>query len=308
MEPTLIYSLRNVNLLEVPKSILDIVAAMQLTPVEQVYTKKPQYKKHSGGGGGGGRAERDPSWRQALLVEMKRTEFKHDDPDFEAAITITNRVASATIVPASAEMLAILTKRGDDEAFRLRLITMLFDRGVSMPFFSKLIANMFEILYKDLPVIKEDLHFSCSVDSFNKMFDMSEVLVCPSTEDPDYDDKLCAWNKKKEIRRGFGMFVTELHIRGLVDEDIILGAIKSSMDELDDMIRKPADKALSEAVDQHVTFLFESAKVLSARFGKTHQIVKMLAAKGAEIYKIPKPDTPCLGMRSRFKLDDISKL
>jgi hypothetical protein len=190
----------------------------------------------------------------------------------------------------------------------MRIVTLLFERGVAMPFFSKLMANIFEILYKDVPVVKDDLEFSCSIENFTRMFDQTETVVFPESSDPLYSDKICAWAKKKDIRRGFGMFVTELHIRGLVDEDIIMSAINSSIDELRDMITKPSNKEVIENADQFVTFLFESTKVIATRFGKNHSIVKMVSTKCAEIYKIPKEETPCLGMRSRFKVDDITRL
>lgn len=312
MTPDEIYALRTTNLLSVPSSVLDTIAAMQLSPVAPVYTKKPVYKKphhHHGGHGGHGSRHSDAlSWRVAALSQLKKTEIVHDDPDYEAVLAVTNRVATSTIMEGVAEVLTVLQKRADDQVFRLRIVTLLFNRGVSMPFYSKLMANMFELLFKDVPAIKEDLVFSCSIDTFNKMFDQNDTLVCPSVDDPEYDDKLCAWSKKKELRRGFGMFVTELHIRGMVDEDVIDTAIRTSVDELGELIVKPTSAALSETVDHIVTFLFEAAKVVASRFGKEHPLIKMLAAKGVEIYKTPKTSTPCLGMRSRFKLDDLSRL
>jgi hypothetical protein len=125
------------------------------------------------------------------------------------------------------------------------------------------------------------------------------------SSDPDYANKLCAWTKKKDIRRGFGMFVTELHIRGLVDEDVIRSATTTTLDDLFEMIRKPTDRTVTETVDQLVTFLFESTKVLVTRFGKEHSIVKLVSAKAREAYATLKDSTPCLGMRSRFKLQDV---
>lgn len=307
MTPDEIYALRTTNLLPVPPAVLDSIAAMQMAPVAPVYTKKPTYKKphhHPHGS----RHSDAMSWRTAAISSFKKTEIAHDDPDYETVLGVSNRVALATLSEGAAEVTAVLKKRADDQVFRLRIVTLLFNRGVSMPFYSKLMANMFELIYKDVPALKEDLAFVCSVDTFNKMFDQTETIVCPSTTDPEYEDKLCKWSKKKELRRGFGMFVTELHIRGLVDDDVIDTAIRTSVEELSEMIVKPNSPALAENVDQLVTFLFESAKVVASRFGKEHPTVKALAAKGAEIYKMPKPDTPCLGMRSRFKLDDLSRL
>ena len=294
LTPTDIYTLKNTSLLPLPQVVQDMIATMQLAPVAQVFAKKP-YKKVT--------ADRSSSWRTEIVVTLKKTEFKHDDPDYDAILAMTNKVAASCVVARAADIAAIIGKR--DEAFRMRIVTLLFNRGVSMPFFSKLIANMFEILFATIPVIKEDVQFSCSIDTFNKMFDQNDTVVCPVSSDPDYANKLCAWTKKKDIRRGFGMFVTELHIRGLVDEDVIRSATTTTLDDLFEMIRKPTDRAVTETVDQLVTFLFESTKVLVTRFGKDHPIVKLVSAKSREAYATSKDSTPCLGMRSRFKLQDV---
>lgn len=297
--PTDLYSMRTLNLLPVPQVVQDMIAMMQLAPVAQFFAKKPNFKK--------GTPAAANSWRTAVLVS-RRTEIKHDDPDYEAVLSITNKASPSTVSGNVQSIKDILKKREDDQVFRMRIVTLLFERGVAMPFFSKLIANIFELLFRDVPIVKEDLQFSCSTDSFNKMFDQSTTILFPKSTEADYDDKVCAWSKKKELRRGFGMFVTELYVRGLVDDDVLVAATSSTLDEMADIIVKPANKALSENVDQLVTFLFESTKVISARFGKDHAIVKLVTTKCGDMYKIPKTDTPCLGMRSRFKLDDISKL
>jgi len=304
MNPSDIYALRTANLLTLPATIRDIIATMQVMPVAHTYAKKPTtFRKPPSIAAAGSSAL---SWRQNALVEMKKMVLRTDDPDYETIVGISNKVATSTIGTAAASILALLQKR--DEMFRLRVVSLLFNRGVSMPFFSKLMANLFEILLKDVPLIKEDLQFSCSIDIFHKMFDQTETIVYPSSADPAYDDKICQWMKRKEIRRGFGMFVTELHLRGLVDEDVIVPAMTNALDELVETVRKPTDKSLIESADQLTTFLFDSVKALVTRFGKTHPIVKLVTAKAKELYAIPKTDTPCLGMRSRFKLDDVSKL
>ena len=177
-----------------------------------------------------------------------------------------------------------------------------------MPFFSKMMANIFELVHIAHPKIKEDLGASCSVATFNAMFDMSTTIVFPASGSPHYDDAVCEWNKKREIRRGYGIFTTELHLRGLVDEETIHTAISTSMTELRESISLPTEKVVSESVDQIVTFMFETLKVLLSRFGKTHTICQLIASQAKAVYVMPKDATPCLCMRSRFKLDDITKL
>lgn len=297
--PSELYAFRTMNLLPIPASVMDTIASMQLVPVAQVYSKKPAgYKKPF---------IASSSWRSEALIALTKTEFKSkDDPEFDTVRGIINKIAASTVGKGTAEILEIIKKR--DQIFRLRVVALLFDRGVSMPFFSKLIANVFDILFKDLPVLKDDLQFSCSAEAFDKMFDHNTTLLCPSSSEPDYDDKLCNFMKMKELRRGFAMFVTELHIRGLVDEEIISHSVKAASDDLTSLVAKPDDKALIENVDQMVTLLFETCKVISTRYGKEHIIVKLIQQKAREIVAMPKTTTPCLGMRSRFKLEDTIKL
>jgi len=310
LSPTDIYKFEGVNGMVLPRGILDVIESMQLIPVAIDYSKK---KLNNSSNTNKKYVKKDYSnnnWRTRFLRigTGKKTEIQHDDPDFEDVKIAINIVASSTIVENAKSIQTVLLKRSADEEFRYRVVTFMFNRGVSMPFYSKLMANIFEILFKELPIIKEDLQFNCSLDIFNSMFDQTGTIVYPSAADPDFENKLIKWYKNKEIRRGFGMFITELHIRGLVDEDCILSATKNSFEELEEMMVKPIDKDIAETVDQLVTFLYESTKVIFSRFGNNHPIVVANKVKSSELYKLDKKTTPCLGMRSRFKLDDISKL
>lgn len=302
MTPTDIYALRTTNLLPVPPNVLDIIMSMQLAPVAQVYHKKTTFKKapHAA-------CDRASTWRSDVMISMKKLEFKHDDPDYNTIVGITNKVSAASLSSSANSIIDIMKLHKDDE-FRLRIVTLMFDRGVSMPFYAKLMANMFELIYAKIPEIREDLQFSCSLESFHRMFEHADTVTCPDFEDPEYDEKLCKWAKKREIRRGFGMFATELHVRGLIDEEVIVGAIKVASDELEDIVRKHSDKLLSETVDQLVTLLYDTCKILITQFGKEHPTVKMIVDHSKRICAIPRSETQCMGMRSRFKLEDILKL
>lgn len=305
--PADIYSLRTTNLLDVPEQVMDMITSMQLAPVAQMFFKKIGFKKGNDRGHRGVPTDKT-SWRNDVVISMKRSEFKDGDVDYETIVGISNKVAASTLSTSVSTIIEILKKRSDDNVFRLRVVSFLFDRGVSMPFFSKLIANMFELINVQIPEIREDLQFSCSIDSFTKMFDQTTIVTHPDFADPEYEEKLCLWSKRKEIRRGFGMFVTELHIRGLVDEDIIVGAIKMAIDEVNEIIQKPAEKALIETVDQLITLLFETCKIINTRYGKDHPTVILLKEYSRKITALSKTETPCMNMRSRFKLEDVQKL
>ncbi len=302
MTPTDIYALRTTNLIPLPLQVVDMIASMQLVPVAPVYPKKATYKKHAV------TSDRAGTWRSDVIVSSKKSHFKHEDPDYNVILGITNKVSSSSLSTSVEKIVEILTKRKEEQDFRLRIVTMLFNRGVSMPFHSKLMANMFELLHSKFPEIREDLHYSCSIECFHTLFEQSETVVCPSFEDADYDEKLCNWVKSREIRRGFGMFVTELHVRGLVDNEVILEAIKIATDELEDTVKKHNDKTMAETVDQLITLLFETCKILNTRSGKDHPTIKLITDYSKKLCDIPRTETPCMGMRSRFKLEDIQKM
>ena len=158
---------------------------------------------------------------------------------------------------------------------------------------------MFAQLCEALPAVHDDLQIYCSLDTFNKMFDQSKTISFPdltSMPKQQFEDELCTWHKQKELRRGFGVFASELHTRGLISENLLHEAVDTVLSDFEENIRKPKNEVVSESVDQVVTLLSEMAKL----FGKG----SFISDKARQILAIPKTDTPCLGMRSRFKLDD----
>jgi len=293
MNSTMLYAFRTTTHLPIPGPVLDIIAAMQLAPVAPVYIKKPNYRKFV--------QNRKPSeleWRTNIIMELKAIIREKDDPDYEAIISIVNKVVASKLKDMTKTIVDTINKR--DQTFRMRVVNFIFDRGVSMPFYAKLLADMFAILCEALPVIHEDLQMYCSIDTFIKMFDQSKTIVFPDLEllsKTEFEDQLCVWNKQKELRRGFGVFVAELHVRGLITEELLHEAVNIVTSDLEENVRKPKNDAVSESVDQAVTFLAEMHKL----FGKESTFI---SDKAKVILAIPKTETTCLGMRSRFKLED----
>jgi hypothetical protein len=73
--------------------------------------------------------------------------------------------------------------------------------------------------------------------------------------------------------------------------------VKTIMDELKEGIRQPKTPVTEEHVDALVRFVFAvAAKVPEVKDPVRH------------VLAIPKAETPCLNMKSRFKLDDSLKL
>ena len=298
MTPAFLYSLKMTNLLTLPKTVQDVISTMQLAPVSLPYAKKQNFKKfvqHKKP-----TAETEDNWRREVLVELKATIRNKDDPDYEGIIGHVNKVVVSNLAEKANAIYDILKKRQDDKVFRMRAVNLMFDRGVSMPFYAKVMADMFEKLVEKFPDVRDDLQVYCSIDTFNNMFDQTKTIAFPDVSDAEFEDKVCHWNKQKEIRRGFGIFAAELHVRGLVSEDLIHDALVSAMSDLEENIRKPANKLLSESIDQVVTFMFEVSKLLGAENGVIVKEAKKIAA-------IPRTESPSLGMRSRFKLEDLTR-
>jgi len=290
MNSTMLYAFRTTTHLSIPSAVLDMISAMQMAPVAPVYIKKPNYKKFA--------QHRKPSemeWRRDIIAELKATIRTKDDPDYEAIQGIVNKVVASNLKDRAKTISDTITKR--DDAFRMRSVNYLFDRGVSMPFYAKLLADMFAQLCEAIPAVHEDLQIYCSIDTFNKMFDQTKTIVFPLLSEPGFEDKVCTWNKQKELRRGFGVFAAELHVRGLISEDLLHEAIDTVLSDFTDNIKKPKNEVVSESVDQVVTFISEMSKLFGKETTFISDRVKVLVA-------IPKTETPCLGMRSRFKLED----
>jgi hypothetical protein len=305
MTPEMMYEMRStITKLELTEAMKAIIADMQLIPVAPVYNRRPaaapRMRRSGGGGGGASAAASEETWRRSAIVAIRRAPRVKDDADYEKITGLVNKVVASTVEEKAKVIHEIVKTRADDPTFRIRILNFIFDRGVSMPFFAQVLADLIAALCKRLPEMADDLAEYCSVETFEAMF-QEATITFPKKDDPlvegvTYDDKVCAWNKQRELRRGFGLLALELYSRDLVSEEMISGAISTATEDLEDNVRRPKDVVVIERVDQSITFIGELVKFLGVRVIKD-KLVRILA--------IPKADTPCLGMRSRFKLEDI---
>jgi hypothetical protein len=304
MTPEMMYEMRStITKLELTEAMKAIIADMQLIPVAPVYNRRPAAAprmRRGGGGGGASAAASEETWRRSAIVAIRRAPRVKDDADYEKITGLVNKVVASTVEEKAKVIHEIVKTRADDPTFRIRILNFIFDRGVSMPFFAQVLADLIAALCKRLPEMADDLAEYCSVETFEAMF-QEATITFPKKDDPlpegvTYDDKVCAWNKQRELRRGFGLLALELYSRDLVSEEMISGAISTATEDLEDNVRRPKDAVVIERVDQSITFIGELVKFLGVRVIKD-KLVRILA--------IPKAETPCLGMRSRFKLEDI---
>jgi hypothetical protein len=181
-----------------------------------------------------------------------------------------------------------------DAMFRLRVTTLLFDRGIRQNFYASLLAD----LYSDIVKLQEDARhdLETQVAMFDSLYDMTAVTIVPSSSDAGFDDALIAWTKQKETKRGFAVYTSELYSRGLIPETTMSTFVSTIVDDLRESILQKKTPPVEEHVDHLVRFLAAVAPK-----------VKEVKPKVAEILKIPRTETLSLSMKSRFKLEDSVK-
>jgi hypothetical protein len=233
----------------------------------------------------------ETNWREAALVDAIRKVREKDDADYDEISAAINKLSKANYTKLMTDVLARLKKR--DEPFRLRVTTLLFDRGVRQTFFATLMADAYKDIAAAHPEALQDLAIQTAM--FDKLYDMENVTIVPSSTDPGYNDAIIAWTKQKETKRGFAVYVSELYSRGLVPEETMAGFIKTVLDELTASIRGEKTSANEEHVDALARFL--------AAVGPKVALKGPLGA----ILALPRAECLSLNMKSRFKLEDAAK-
>jgi hypothetical protein len=225
-------------------------------------------------------------------VDVVRKVREKDDADYDEVSAMLNKLSKQTYAKLIAEILAKLEKR--DDLFRLRVTTLLFDRGIRQTFFATLMADAFRDIAAAHPDALQDLETQAGM--FDALYDTGNVTIVPSSDDAGFDAAILAWTKQKELKRGFAVYVGELYTRGLIPEDRMAGFVKTVLDDLAETVRTPKTPATEEHVDALVRFLFAVAAKVP------------IQAPLKDILAIPRPEVPSLGMKSRFRLEDTAKL
>ena len=231
------------------------------------------------------------NWREAALTDAVRKVREKDDADYDEVSAAMNKLSKANYTKLMTEVLAKLKAR--DEKFRLRVTTLLFDRGVRQTFFATMMSDAYKDIAAAHPEALQDL--ALQTQMFDKLYDTGNVTIVPSSTDPGYDEAIIAWTRQKEIKRGFAVYVSELYVRGLVPEETMMGFLRTVFDELTTSIRSVKTSANEEHVDALVRFL--------AAVGPK---IPIKGAVGA-VLLLPRAETPSLSMKSRFKLEDAAK-
>ena len=281
MDVSSIYALRPSVKQPLPDSVVEIFSKLR-TSFRPVF-RRPQ--------------RREPpvevaNWRQNVLVETLRKVREKDDPDYDEINAAINKLSKPTYSKLAEMIKSKISAR--DPMFRLRVTTLLFDRGIRQNFYASLLADLYSDIVKAQEDARHDL--ATQVDMFDSLYDTSAVTIVPSSSDAGFDDALIAWTKQKETKRGFAVYTAELYSRGLIPEETMSVFVKTIVDDLRDSITQKRSPPTEEHVDHLVRFLAAVAP-------KVKEVKELVSG----ILTIPRAETPSLCMKSRFKLEDVAR-
>ena len=278
-----IYAARSLPRPELSQSILDIIGKLKISFKPTYRRPPPQRRRHD--------REEVANWRETVLVDVVRKVREKDDADYDAATAILNKISKQTYTKLMTGLMELLTKR--DGMFRLRITTLLFDRGIRQNFYAPMMADVYAEIVKTYPDASGDL--MTQIQMFDTLYDTGNVTVLPASSDPGFNDAVVAWTKQKEMKRGFAVYLAELYSRELVSQDTMLGIVRVVLDDLATSVRTSKTSAVEEHVDALARFLF----AVSPRVPIRSELTKLLA--------VPRSECPSLNMKSRFCLEDASK-
>jgi hypothetical protein len=278
---TSIYALRPSVKQPLPDSVIEIFSKLR-TSFRPVYRRPVRHAPPA----------EVSDWRKNVLVETLRKVREKDDADYDEINAAINKLSKPTYAKLTDMIKSKIAAR--DAMFRLRVTTLLFDRGIRQNFYASLLAD----LYSDIVKAEEDARndLATQVDMFDSLYDTSAVTIVPSSTDAGFTDALIAWTKQKETKRGFAVYTSELYSRGLIPEETMAVFVKTIASDLSESVRHPKTPPIEEHVDHLVRFLAAVAPK-----------VKEVKALVREVIAIPRPETPSLCMKSRFKLEDVAR-
>jgi hypothetical protein len=238
-------------------------------------------------------AEEASNWRELALLAVHRKVREKDDADYDAVNAFLNKLTKQTYDKMMVSIMEKLDSR--DSMFRLRVTTLLFDRGIQQTFYAPLMADAYKDIASAYPDARQDL--MVQVMMFDTLYADTNVTIVPHHTDPRYTDAIIAWTKQKEKKRTFAVYVAELFARGLLPSEVMSAFVKTIVDDLKECVRHQKTPVGEEHVDALVRFVF----AVAAKVPEVKDPVRQVLA-------IPKAETPCLNMKSRFRLDDSLKL
>ena len=297
MDVATLYSLRSAPKVDLSPACMAIIEKMRRTQV----TYKPVAHVHGRRGHPHGHGRRSTptntvpdNWRIKALIDTHRRLKEREDPEYHVVVTSVNKLSNEHFDTFVKDTLEVIGKR--DHVFRLRISTLLFDRGVLQNFFAPLISRFIKVLVEKVPDMREDI--LAQVEMFDTLYDAANVVIVPHSSDPAYSEAIFAWVKQKEKKRGFAVMVGELYTNGLVPVTTIKAILNSVLADLETTAAAVKTDATEEHVDHLARFLFAVAPNVRG------EMVDQLQA----VLDMPRPSLPSLTMKSRFKIMDALKV
>ena len=250
-------------------------------------------------GGGGKKVVVNDNWRKDSYVNIVRMVREKGDPNYEEVNGCLNKVAQSSMFKLTDKIIEILNK--NDEIFRLRVITLIFDFATRNDISSTLMSQILKRISDAIPASLEDVNVQ--IEMFPEVYNMNNTLVIDSKEG-DFSDNRCEYVRLRNQRKEYASFMMKLVLQGLVDISVAEDWINKMLQELVDLVKHPKTDQSEENVVQIVEFLFQvSNKLTSSMATLKQQIADSLKA----ILAIPRTELPSLNMRTKFKIEDTIK-
>lgn len=294
LSSALVYSLRYAPKLALPIVVQDAISKLRIVPAVYRPVKhfKPKFHKK--------KDDLPLNWRERVLVEYVSKIRDGSDKEYQDIMDILNKVVSANVKEMGTSVIDIMKKR--DDQFRLRISTLLFDKAIRQSFYSAVMADMAKEISIMIPEISDD--FEAHVGMFNTLYDMNSSVKFPVSGEENYEQKVEEWMKQKDRRKGYAKFLTHLYVRQLVSGKPLHESVTHILNEVSSLVVRERNEQTVDNVDQYVDFLLETAKLLP----KTAvELRGLLLTTCSDLLKKPRTEVPCLGMKSRFRIEDIVK-
>jgi hypothetical protein len=295
-----IYSVRFGLKLPLPQIVQENIAKLRITPVPykpvRKFTRHVYKPRHNSSN-----VSQPENWREVALVDFVRRVREKDDVEYAEIFSIFNKISPGNIEKLSGDAIVFMQKR--DEQFRLRVSALLFDRAITNPAFSVIMADCASRINEVIPGVAEDLQ--SQIEMFPKLYDMNQTITFPESGTEGFDDKVIAWMKQKEKRRGYAKFMMELFGKNIIAENAVKDALNQVVKELNETARQKCSEQTTENTTQFVDFIFEISKKVK------NELKQQLKDSVEEIFKVSKDEFkatyPSMNMKSKFKLEDALK-
>lgn len=285
----MIYSVRYL-----PHNLPDtIISRLALLP-----TVPAPYKAFRGGGGGK-KPVVNENWRKDAYINIVRMVREKGDPNYEEINSCLNKVAQSSLFKLTDKIIEILNK--NDEMFRLRVITLIFDFATRNDISSTLMSQILKRICDAIPESSEDV--STQIDMFPEVYDMNKTVAIDSKEG-DYSDARCEYVRLRNQRKEYASFMMKLVLQGLVDISIAQDWIFKMLSELTDLVKQAKTDHSEENVAQLVEFLFQVSNKLTLEM---KHLKEHISTSLKAILAIPRIELPSLNMRTKFKIEDTLK-